>query len=185
MRAKTLTKRLDLPINHAVLRDSSIADSPSLSRRPRGRPRLLDQISQAPSESRPAPKLDQIGNKPGARVVEIETVKIAWVYKEVVNMISRYRKLVREGKDLDAALAFSTFIQWSGLLGIFKECASSNPVKIDGVFCEYLTNELAESVREIFRSGKVKPNFEMSEIEKIDHKLDLIAGYLANQHSPK
>jgi hypothetical protein len=89
-----------------------------------------------------------------------------------------YRR-VQEGKDLDSANDFVRYVFWSGLIDLFKANANPFPLPIDGALTEWKVKELLHNVQERFRTGDQRPRMEMTELEAINRKLDLIAGHVS------
>jgi hypothetical protein len=90
---------------------------------------------------------------------------------------------VGERKDLDAALEFASYVQWSGLIDLCKANAQPEPLKVDGAFLEWKVKDLQRECREQFKSPNASPRIHKAELESINEKLDLIAERLA-QVSP-
>jgi len=108
-----------------------------------------------------------------------ERHQFAWLYRETISEIARQEKLACEGKDLEASLRLANYVLNSGLVPILKAYSQDVPVKIDGAHLQWRAEELQRTVRAFYVGQGHKPKIEMSEIESINHKLDLIAGYVA------
>jgi len=109
---------------------------------------------------------------------DFDSVDLHWLYVQTVGQLNIYERRVREGKSLEAALDFAQFVIWSGLPKLMEAHSQPDPLKVDGAFLRYRANELQEIVRSNFK-GEPVPVVNLTELEKINHKLDLIAGRVA------
>jgi len=103
----------------------------------------------------------------------------AWLYRETLGKLERHEKLAREGKDLEASLSFASFVVNSGIPAILRPFSQDVPVKIDAAHLQWRAEELQRTVRQFYIHQGHKPEIEMSVMESINHKLDLIAGHVA------
>jgi len=105
----------------------------------------------------------------------------AWLYKETARVLDVYEGRVREGKDLAAALEFARYLQWSGLIKMFKAHANDETgmFKVDGAFLQWKIEELQRMVRDRYRKGDSEPHITETQLEAINRKLDLLAGHIA------
>jgi hypothetical protein len=115
------------------------------------------------------------------RSVAIEFYQVSVLFRETEGMVEHYEKMVREGKELSAAANFARYVRWSGLLKVFKANANDSIAnRVDGALLEWRVEELQRMVQDRWKDPDAGPKFATSTIEGIEHKLDLIAGYLAN-----
>ena len=102
------------------------------------------------------------------------------IAREIAARIETLSKRVREGKDLYAAKDFCSFIQWSGILTLLEQKASlGDPLPVDGKGLRRDVEKLAMLVCDKFKDNSKTVTLEMSALESIQHRLDLIAGQLA------
>jgi hypothetical protein len=102
-----------------------------------------------------------------------------WLWKETINKIDSFRKRVQEGKDLDAAREFCAFVLWSGIIKILKPHDNTGVLKIDSAFLEWSAEELQREVQERWRTGRNIQTVQITELQRIHDKLDVIAGRIA------
>src|SRR5450759_2817873 len=134
----------------------------------------LEQTSTAPTESE-SESLDS--GKYGRH-------NLARFWKETANKLDSFRARVQEGKDLEAAREFCAYVIWSGMLRMFDAYPQEFPLKVDGAFLRFKAEDLQREIQERWRSGKNAPSIQFSEVQSINHKLDLIAGHLAKFSPP-
>ena len=108
----------------------------------------------------------------------MDPVQVYKLYRETESEVASLERCVREGKELDCALAFCRYVFWSGIVEILKAHQDVSVVKIDPYRLGGRVNELQSSVQEWYASNKKQPTVVLSEIEGISRKLDLIAGRL-------
>ena len=102
------------------------------------------------------------------------------ISREIADRIATFTKRANEGKDLYAAKDFCSFIQWSGILTLLEQNASlGDPLPVDGKALRQDVERLAMLVCDKFRENSKTVTLEMSALESIHHKLDLIAGQVA------
>jgi hypothetical protein len=109
---------------------------------------------------------------------------LAWWYKETITQLNFYDKRVRECQDLEAARRFANYVTWSGMVKLCKRYSQDVPVKIDGAHLEWKAKELEQRVQDLWRTGKVKQDISETQLEQINHKMDLMAGRLAQLMPP-
>jgi len=101
------------------------------------------------------------------------------IYREAMMWLKRHALNVEQGKDVLAAKDFATFILWSGIPELLKSHPAPYPCEVDG---EKLRTE-AESLRRACwdRWSRSVNGDELGKptIAAINHKLELIAGFLA------
>jgi len=62
-----------------------------------------------------------IQNKPSSAHVYPDKTQFHWLYKETVNRLDVLARRVSEGKCLDEALEFATYLEWSGLVKLMEQ----------------------------------------------------------------
>lgn len=113
----------------------------------------------------------------------ITQVELHRLFREINSRLDRHLKEADEGLNLDAALDFCRFVFWSGLLELLKRNSCSVPLTVDGPLLAYKVGQLQGEIQRRFSSGDSQPNTNLTELSRINHKLDLIAGQLS--HSPR
>jgi hypothetical protein len=105
----------------------------------------------------------------------------ARLYRETISRIDWYEARVTEGQDLMAALDFARYVLWSGIVPICKEhaCDSGAPLKVDGSFLQYRAEDLQRNVQDRFARDNGKIKIRETQLEALNRKLDLIAGYVS------
>jgi hypothetical protein len=93
--------------------------------------------------------------------------------------LSSYSKRVSEGRDVVAATEFAKWLNFSGLLELFKANPQAEPFKVDGPFMQWTVDQLIEQCHERFRTGNADPNFKAAEWQSMHEKIDKMAGYLS------
>jgi hypothetical protein len=116
--------------------------------------------------------------------IPVDGVQAYKLWRETDGMLSQYVKRAREGKDLYAALDFARYVLWSGVIDLVNQNAHLSPVKIDAAHLQWKAKDLQSTVQDVFSKNKCHPEVELAELEKINHKLDLIAGVIAKGVTP-
>jgi hypothetical protein len=111
--------------------------------------------------------------------VNTDLTTLSLIYRETMNKLSSYSKRVSEGRDLVAAADFAKWLNFSGLIRLFKANPQDEPFKVDGPFMQWTLDQLIEQCNERFRTGNADPNFKSSEWQSMHEKIDTIAGYLS------
>lgn len=102
---------------------------------------------------------------------------ICW--QQAVNQLERLHNRVKEGHDLEAAVEFARWLRASRICEILSSHDNNGCLKVDSAFLRWKANELESAVCERYARGQNAPKGESSQLEQINHKLDLIAGRLA------
>jgi hypothetical protein len=113
-----------------------------------------------------------------------DAVLLHVMWRETMNRLDRYSRVVDEGKALESALDFAHFVTWSGLIKLFKINPQAHPLKVDGALLQWTAEELQRKVQERFRLNDTAPHLGESEMETVHDKLNLIAGYLSRLMPP-
>lgn len=114
----------------------------------------------------------------------METVLLHRIWRETINRLESLDRAVQESKRLDEALNFSRWVFWSGLCELCEQHSAPAPLKVDGAFLRWKCQDLQGKVQERFRLNDSAPHIEATELESINHKLDLIAGYISKLSPP-
>jgi len=118
-------------------------------------------------------------------MADVSQVDLHVLCRETRTRLDAYSRAVQECKSLDAALDFCRFVTWSGLVQILKAHSNTGVLPIDGSHIEWKVRELQRQIQERYVSGDVKPQVDVAELERINYKLDLIAGQLSHLPLPK
>lgn len=100
------------------------------------------------------------------------------LYRETMNRLAIHARRVSEGKDLQAAVEFARFVRFA-LAPICKANPARGPLPVDGYLLQHTASELENAVTERYRTNNQQPQIHMTELERINHKLELMAGQLA------
>lgn len=113
---------------------------------------------------------------------ERQDIVVAHVcYQQTCAHITSLSERVREGEALDEANDFARFVINSGLPKLLSPFDNTNgPLRVDSGHLRWMAEELRRLVCARFQAGKVAPRSSTGELQAINHKLDLIAGHLAN-----
>ena len=85
----------------------------------------------------------------------------------------------QEGKDLYAAKEFASYIQWSGIIRFLEAQESSSTIVFNAKEISLLHKKLLDVVHEQFQGAQRVVSLELSQIELINRRLELIAGQLS------
>jgi hypothetical protein len=102
--------------------------------------------------------------------------------REVSARLDIFQKRVVEGKDVQAAKEFCSFLLWSGLLNMLEEHSRTDyesDLPIDGRLIRFKCEALQDAVNHAFTEGSKTITLELSAMEAINRKLDLLAGHMA------
>jgi hypothetical protein len=94
--------------------------------------------------------------------------------------LDSYARRVDEGKDLDAAITFARYVRNSRLAHILEAHQSDGFLEVDGKGLAQAANQLERAVQDRYRCPKAPITLNHAELEKINHKLDLLAGAVAH-----
>lgn len=108
-----------------------------------------------------------------------DAVLLHVMWRETMNRLAGYSRVVDEGKALESALDFAHFVTWSGLIKLFKINPQAHPLKVDGALLQWTTEQLQSKVQERLRLNDTAAHLGESEMATVHDKLDLIAGYLS------
>jgi hypothetical protein len=112
-------------------------------------------------------------------MLELGQLELYVLYRETKSQVESFLAPVSECKQLESAICFCRYVRWSGLLKLFKTNPQPHPLPVDGYLLESVINELESEVLRRYQTGDVKPRIDAAQLERINHKLDLIAGQLS------
>jgi hypothetical protein len=110
-------------------------------------------------------------------LVKCDSVDLHWLYRETMLRLSVLAERCREGVDVSAASEFARFVQGSGLIKLFRSNPQAEPFEVDGAKVEKAVRDLLWDCGERLRRA-LPGMVEASALERVHHKLDLIAGQL-------
>ena len=110
---------------------------------------------------------------------KIELHKLHWLWKETVSRLRRLDARAREGKFVDEASEFARWVKFSGLLLVFKAFEAPPPLEVSPKEVELLITEILFDCEAHWKNEPRGPWVEKSELESINHKLDLVASQLS------
>lgn len=113
-----------------------------------------------------------------------EILRYAWLYRSTIQQLSVLRERAAEGKELPAANDFARYVLNSGILDIlqpFDQADSTGAIKIDSAFLRWTAEDLRRVVCESFKRSGAAPGFDVSTLENINRKLDIIAAEIARR----
>jgi hypothetical protein len=115
--------------------------------------------------------------------LHFDSTQLHWLWNETRRQLERYATRADEGVDLQAAMDFARWIQFSGLIRLFRDNPQSEPWKVDGELIDRLVRTLIMDCGEFLKLNT--PGFvRVSQIEAVSHKLDLMASQLAKLSPP-
>ena len=102
--------------------------------------------------------------------------------REIAVRLETLEQRVKEGKALHETKDFCSFLRWSGLLKLIEQNstpARASQLPVDGFLLRWKVERLERlTQRRMVDLGK-EISIELSALESIHHKLDLIAGQVA------
>jgi hypothetical protein len=85
---------------------------------------------------------------------------------------------VREGQRLDEAASFARFVMFS-ICGLLVDHPQPFPLTVDAAMLRGQAEGLLSDIQTRYRAAKTPAAVDLSEVQAIHRKLDLIAGHLA------
>jgi len=120
-----------------------------------------------------------LGVQESKRYDSMEPYKVHWLWKETHARLERLYKRVCEGKFVDEASEFARWLRFTGLLEIFHKYAAPEPLEVSAVKIEKLITDTLFECEQFWKRNPRGPYVALSELEAINHKLDLLAGRIA------
>jgi len=111
-----------------------------------------------------------------SNAMTIGVPELAWIYRETERFLRVHATRLRENIGVKEASEFARWLEFSGLLKLFDKNPQPEPHKVDGPTLRKMVQEVIMDCGERF--GKSLPDgcLGVSEVEKLNHKLDVIAG---------
>lgn len=115
--------------------------------------------------------------------LHFDSTQLHWLWNETRRQLERYATRAGEQVDVQAAMDFARWIQFSGLIKLFKDNRQDEPRKVDGDAIDELVRNLIMDCGDYLKGNT--PGFvRVSQVESVSHKLDLIAAQLARISPP-
>ena len=114
----------------------------------------------------------------------LDDVTVFTIARETTSRLETLTRRAKEGKDLHAAKEFASYLRWSGVLKLLEGHTATGPLKVDGALIRWKNEQLIAAVNEQFKGNSVIVPLELSALESINHKLDLLAGRLSAVTTP-
>jgi hypothetical protein len=169
------SKKLPVDNKHRVRYSKTNAERLESGESPlTGASRLSD--SQGPPESESAKMLSDS--------IIIEPHRRYWLWKETAERLRRLDARAREGKSVDEASEFARWVQFSGLMHLFKMWAAPEPLKVSAEEIQQLINDVKYDCELHWKNSSRGPWVPLSELEAISQKLDRIAAKVATLSPP-
>jgi len=106
-----------------------------------------------------------------------------FMWKSVKSRLESLDKRAREGNEVDEASDFARWVQWSGLTKLFDQFPAGPPFEVSGAEIRRLAGEVLFDCELWWKKNPRGPWVAKSELEAVNHKLDLIAARLAHHTS--
>jgi hypothetical protein len=117
------------------------------------------------------------------RTLHFDSAQLHWLWNETRLRLKLLATRADEGVDVQAAMDFAHWIQFSGLIKLFKDNPQSEPLKVDGELIGKLVRDLVMDCGDFLKLNT--PGFvRVCQIEAVNHKLDLIAAQLGKLSPP-
>jgi len=108
----------------------------------------------------------------------VDPVDLHILYRETGYQLDRFDAMVREGKHIEFAHGFTTYVLNARIPHLLRRYPATGTLKVDGAFLDWRVRELKQEVQRQYVSKKA-PGVPQSELELVNHKLNIIAGQLA------
>jgi len=116
--------------------------------------------------------------------VETDQVTIYTIARETTSRLDVLHDRVVEGQDLQSAKEFCSYLRWSGILRLLEANSSTGNLKVDGAHIRWKCDQLESLTNDQFRQVSKVVSLQMSQLQAVNHKLDLIAGHVAKLSPP-
>lgn len=103
---------------------------------------------------------------------------VVWLWRETKRRLETLDKRAREGKQVDEASEFARWLRFSGLRHVFNSVDGAPWREIDR-----LAGQVLDDCEAFWKREPQGPWVSLSELEAVNHKLDLIAARLASTES--
>ena len=118
-----------------------------------------------------------------SKQLHFDSTQLHWLWNETRRQLQRYATRADEGVEIQAAMDFAHWVQFSGLIKIFKDNPQPDPLPVDGKLIDKLVRDLVMDCGDYLKLNT--PGFvRVSQIELVNRKLDLLAGQLSKLSPP-
>ena len=115
--------------------------------------------------------------------VKCEPYKLHWLWNETRRQLQRYATRADEGVEIQAAMDFARWIEFSGLIKLFKYNPQPEPWKVDWLLIDSLVRNLVMDCGDYLKLNT--PGFvRVSQLEAVNTKLDILAAQVARLSPP-
>jgi len=112
------------------------------------------------------------------------SIAIYKLARETSNRIDVLQERVSEGQDLQAAKEFCSYLRWSGIIRLIRSFEPVGQLTIDTAHIEWKFEQLESLTHGQSRQPSKVVSLQMSQLQAMNHKLDLIAGHVAKISPP-
>lgn len=109
--------------------------------------------------------------------------KLHCMWSHTMLRLQQYLTRIKEGKDVMAASEFARFVRNVGLVDLFSVNATDGPLMVSGAKVDALCSAVLQGCADAW-NNRSAPTVELAAVERINHKLDVIAAHLARVSSP-
>lgn len=107
---------------------------------------------------------------------KFDAVDLAWFYRETMARLSHYQRRVNQGKDLEAAQDFCSYVFNAGMEKLFHYCGEGSTV--DPVALTVKRKELEYQIHESWRTCKVLKKYDEGEMDAMNRKVDMLVQFV-------
>jgi len=112
------------------------------------------------------------------------SIAIYKLARETSNRIEVLHDRVSEGQDLQAAKEFCSYLRWSGIIRLIRSFEPVGQLTIDTAHIEWKFEQLESLTHDQSRQPSKVVSLQLSQLQAMNHKLDLIAGHVAKISPP-
>jgi hypothetical protein len=116
--------------------------------------------------------------------VDIDPVTLYTIARETSGRLDTLLQRASEAKDLQAAKEFASYLQWSGILRLLESVTPAKNLEFDAAHLRWKHKKLLDLVHEQFTKNAKVVSLEWSQMEALNHKLDLIAAHVSRLPIP-
>jgi hypothetical protein len=110
--------------------------------------------------------------------MSMDSANLHILWRDSKRRLDDFSQAVREGRHLDEAASFARFVMFS-VCGLLVDHPQKFPLTVDGPMLRAQAEGLLSEIQTRYRAAKTPAAVDLSEVQAIHRKLDLIAGHLA------
>jgi len=115
--------------------------------------------------------------------LHFDSIQLHWLWNETRRRVEQLATRADEGVDIQPAMDFARWLQFSGLIKLFKDNPQSEPLKVDGELIDKRVRDLIMDCGDYLKLNT--PGFvRVCQIEAVNQKLDLLAAQVAKLSPP-